>query len=125
MGKLILFYMGMSVLAATFIVFIIHTLIILMSDNEEKEEQYDDYEVPKLKELTKEQIEDIHARGKITPKEKIREWEGLDLCVPGDAIESAAWRCHKFRNCHDCLVDYANTKDEYTSFYDKIKIICK
>ncbi len=125
MGKLILFYIGMSVLATVFIVFIIHILIILMSDNEEKEEQYDNYEVPKLKELTKEQIEDIHARGKITPKEKIREWEGLDLCAPGDAIGSAAWRCHKFRNCHDCLVDYANTKDEYTSFYDEIKIICK
>lgn len=123
MGKLILFFIG--IIAVIFIVFFIYTLIILMSDNEEKEEQYDDYEVPKLKELTEEQIQDIHTRGKMTPEEKIREWEGLDLCAPGDAIGSAAWRCHKFRNCHDCLVDYANSQDEYTSLFDDIKITYK
>lgn len=88
-------------------------------------EEDSDYEVPRLKELTQEQIEDIHARGKKTPEEQIREWEELSLCAPGDAIGSVAWRCHKFKNCHDCLVDYASTQDEYTSVYDEIKIICK
>lgn len=89
------------------------------------DEDDENYEVPQLKELTEEQIADIHARGKITPAEKLKEWEGAGLCAPGDAIGGAAWRCHKFRNCHDCLVDYANTQNEYTSFYDEIKIIHK
>ncbi len=65
------------------------------------------------KELTQSQIDEIHSRGKITPLEKVKEWEGLDLCAPGDAIESAANRCHTFSNCHDCLVDYAAQKEEY------------
>lgn len=80
---------------------------------------------PQFKELTQEQIDEIHSRGKITPAEKVNEWEGLDLCAPGDAIGSAAWRCKKFNNCHDCLVDYANDNDEYESFFKDLKIICK
>lgn len=77
---------------------------------------------PTFKHLTQEQIDDIHARGKITPVEKVKEWEGMDLCAPGDAIGSTAWRCRKFHhNCHDCLVDYANGHDEYTSFRDFVK----
>lgn len=81
------------------------------------------YVRPTFKRLTQEQIDDIHVRGKITPAEKVKEWEGMDLCAPGDAIGSAAWRCRKFHhNCHDCLVDYANEHDEYTSFRDIIKL---
>lgn len=81
---------------------------------------------PQFKVLTQEQIDDIHSRGKITPAEKVKEWEGMDLCAPGDAIGSAAWRCRKFHyNCHDCLVDYANEHDEYTSFYDILKNVNK
>ena len=76
---------------------------------------------PAFKPLTQDQIDDIHARGKITPKEKVKEWEDLDLCAPGDAIGSAAFRCKKFRNCHDCLIDYASKQDEYTSFYNTLK----
>lgn len=83
------------------------------------------YVRPQFKELAQEQIDDIHARGKITPSEKVKEWEGMDLCAPGDAIGSATWRCRKFDNCHDCLVDYASDHDEYTSFFDDLKIICK
>lgn len=98
---------------------------IYKNELKNKEENECEYEIPKLKELSEEEIEDIHKRGKITPEEKLKEWERLDLCAPGDAIGSAAWRCHKFRNCHDCLVDYANTKDEHTSFFDDLKIICK
>lgn len=90
----------------------------------EKKIEESGYIRPQFKELTKEQIDDIHTRGKITPEEKVKEWEGMDLCAPGDAIGSAAWRCKKFHhNCHDCLVDYANEHDEYTSFFDILKDI--
>lgn len=89
----------------------------------EKKLEESEYIKPQFKELTQDQIDDIHARGKITPQEKVKEWEGMDLCAPGDAIGSAAWRCRKFHhNCHDCLVDYANEHDEYTSFKDILKI---
>ena len=101
-------------------IFIYALIMINKNDYDLKEKQNSNYEVPKLKELTEEQIADIHARGKITPAEKLKEWEGADLCVPGDAIGGAAWRCRKFRNCHDCLVDYANAHDEYTSIYDNL-----
>lgn len=83
-----------------------------------------DYIKPSFKTLSKEQIVDIHKRGKITPKEKVKEWEEMDLCAPGDYAGNAAWRCKKFRhNCHDCLVDYANKRDEYTSFKDDLTVI--
>lgn len=84
-------------------------------------ELHENYIKPQLKNLTEEEIQEIHARGKITPAEKIREWESLDLCAPGDSIGSAAWRCDKFKCCHDCLVDYANNHEEYTSFADILK----
>lgn len=120
----------MIVIKVLGILFVLAIVLFFIIENwkmieEAEREQGNDYEVPQLKELTEEQIADIHARGKITPAEKLKEWEGVDLCAPGDAIGSAAWRCHKFKNCHDCLVDYANTQDEYKSFYDEIKIICK
>ena len=93
----------------------------------EKQIKNDSYATatPQFKVLTQEQIDAIHSRGKITPEEKVKEWEGLGLCAPGDAIGSAAWRCRKFKNCHDCLVDYANQHKEYTSFFDNLKIVCK
>lgn len=99
---------------------------IIMPPKEQKNEKQseDDYMKPQLKSLTAEQIEDIHSRGKITPAEKVNEWERMDLCAPGDAIGSAAWRCRKFRHCcHDCLVDYANELDEYTSIFENMKIV--
>lgn len=114
--------LGILLVLAVVLFFIIENWKMI---EETIKEENSDYEVPRLKELTEEQIEDIHARGKITSEEKVREWEGLDLCAPRDAIGSAAWRCHKFKNCHDCLVDYANTQDEYTSFYNELKVICK
>lgn len=142
MGKLILFYIGMSVVAIIIFVFIIRIIIIGVSNNEGSTSKKDnttannyeckeiktlmenEYQVHKTKPLTEEQIADIHARGKITPAEKVKELEGLGMCI-GDYAGSAAWRCHKFGNCHDCLVDYANTQDEHTSFFDDLKIICK
>ena len=80
---------------------------------------------PKLKTLTTEQIEQIHSKGMLTPAEKVEEWESFDLCAPGDAIGSAAYRCKRFRNCHDCLVDFANQRDEYKSIIDSFKITNK
>ena len=81
------------------------------------------YEKPFLIPLTQEEIDDIHSRGKITPAEMLKEWEDMDLCAPGDAIGSASWRCKKYHhNCHDCLIDYANQKREYTSFFDIMQV---
>lgn len=79
------------------------------------------YIKPKFKKLTQEQIDEIHSRGRITPAEKVKEWEDFGLCAPGDDIGSAAWRCKKFNNCHDCLVDYAKQRDEYTPFFKYLK----
>lgn len=83
------------------------------------------YVKPEFKPLTEEEIYDIHNKGKITPEEMVKEWEGFDLCAPGDAIGSASWRCRKFNNCHDCLVDYANLHDEYFSFFDNTLVFTK
>lgn len=63
--------------------------------------------------ITDEQIEEIHLHGKLTPLEKVEEWEESDLCVPGDAVGSVANRCHAFENCHECLMEYASHKLEH------------
>lgn len=95
-------------------------------EQREKHNPDNDYIQPQFKELTQEQIDDIHSRGKITPQKQVKEWEGMDLCAHEDAIGSAAWRCKKFHhNCHDCLVDYANEHEEYTSFVVDILKECK
>lgn len=65
------------------------------------------------KELTQSEIDDIHSRGKITPREKVKEWEEFDCCASGDAIGSAKERCKSFSNCHECLLDFAYSKKEY------------
>lgn len=73
--------------------------------------------------LTQEEIDAIHAKGKITSAEKVREWESLGLCAPGDTIGSAAYRCKEFNHdCHECLVDYASDSIEHDSIYSDIKI---
>lgn len=70
------------------------------------------------KELTQSRIDEIHANGKITPAEKVREWESFGLCAPGDGNGSAAERCRKFSDCHECLVDYASLEEEH----DKVEL---
>ena len=97
-------------------------------DNQNKTPKIDDDFVKKhLKtyNLTEEEVKEIHSHGKLTPKEIVREWESMDLCAPGDFASSAAWRCKKFKNCHECLLDYANKTREHTSIIDDLKIICK
>ncbi len=72
------------------------------------------------KQLTPEKIEEIHSRNKITYREKVSEWESMDLCAPGDYASSAAYRCHTFNNCHECLLDFASSSLEYDKFEFKL-----
>lgn len=117
------------IVALIVIIFLVGFFLgIMIPEKEPQKEQQDeqqseyDYMKPQFKPLTAEQIKDIHSRGKITPAEMVEEWESMDLCAPGDAIGSAAWRCRKFKHCcHDCLVDYANEHDEYTSMFEIMK----
>ena len=74
----------------------------------------ENYIKPEFKKLTKEEVNDIHKRGKITPEEMVSEWEDFCLCAPGNSWFNE--RCNKFRTCHDCLVAYAN-EDEYYSIF--------
>lgn len=76
-----------------------------------------------IRELTQEEIDEIHANGKLTPNEIVDEWESFGLCAPGDAVGSAALRCHTFKDCHECLVHYAYESLEHTSFKDVVKIV--
>lgn len=70
--------------------------------------------------LTNKEIDRIHEKGKITPLEKVEEWERMGLCAPADAE-----RCHTFSNCSDCLREYANSQDEYDKFELELKLVCK
>ncbi len=84
------------------------------------------YVSPVLKELSLEQIADIHSRGKITPAEYVEQWESTGMCWVISEDKAAPW-CEHFRdshgylNCHDCLVAMANEADEYTSLWDYLK----
>lgn len=67
----------------------------------------------------KEQADDIHSRGKLTPQEKAVEWESYDICAPGLSATDA--RCNFFGNdCQKCLLEYASHEPEY----DTIKNEC-
>lgn len=74
---------------------------------------------------TQSELDEIHSRGNLTFIEKADEWMRLDLCVPGDAIGSAAPRCRKFNmNCEQCLRDYASGKREHEPIkFEKTRII--
>lgn len=81
-----------------------------------------------IKNLSQDEINLIHQKGKITQLEKVKEWESHDLCAPGDAIASAAERCAYFDyNCHECLLEFASHEVEHdpiefklvNSFYNK------
>ena len=66
--------------------------------------------------LTHEQIEDIHSRDKLTPIEKVKEWESFGICTPGGTTDSGEDRCRYFVNCHECLLEYASHNTEYDKF---------
>ena len=98
---------------ATFILLLLYTTIKPLTKKKNRQ-QTEEYITPEFKPLTQEEIDDIHSRGKITPAEKVMEWEKMNACVSADEMWTSAWRCKKFKSCHDCLVDYAvNDQDEY------------
>jgi len=76
-------------------------------------------DIRKNKILTKEEIDEIHKRGNVTIDEIVREWEENDLCIVGDASGNT---CKKFKNCHDCLTDYASYSLEHTSLGSHLKL---
>lgn len=84
--------------------------------NEFQRKNYDEetYVSPSFKKMNKERVDEIHSKGLITPEEVVSEWESIGLCTPGDSGFNE--RCNNFKNCHDCLVDYSNKKEEYMSF---------
>lgn len=89
---------------------------------QEEEQHVENHHVPPiLKELSPEQIADIHSRGKITPAEYVEQWESTGMCWVISEDRAAPW-CENFRhNCHDCLVAMANESDEHTSLWDYLK----
>lgn len=61
--------------------------------------------------ISQEQIDEIHAKGKLTPLEVVQLWESFDLCIEGSL---SANRCQYFKqNCHECLMESASHKLEY------------
>jgi hypothetical protein len=62
-----------------------------------------------IRQLTPREVKYIHARGKLTPMEKVREWEAHNFCPYNDLS-----KCLEFGdNCNDCRTDLANSKDEW------------
>jgi len=63
--------------------------------------------------MSLEEIEEIHARGNLTPFELVNKWESFDICPVGDANGSMEDRCNKFNNnCHECLMEQAKILNE-------------
>lgn len=101
-------------------------------ENQHEEDQYEEeipdtsYVPPVLKDLSPEQIADIHSRGKITPAEYVAQWESTGMCWVISEDKAAPW-CEHFRdshgylNCHDCLVAMANEADEHTSLWEYLQ----
>ena len=65
------------------------------------------------KSLPQSQIDYIHARNKLTFDEKVKEWEEYDICAPGGYEKGQSKRCEIFKDCHECLTEYAAAHDEY------------
>ena len=121
MSELTTLLIGFAI--ALVIVFLVIMLCFSSKKTYEKRsvnEEVKNYQKKTIKFLTKEQIEEIHKKGFITPEEKLNELEGIGLCAPGDAIGSASWRCKLFGNCHDCLCDYVASKDKWEIFDFKL-----
>jgi hypothetical protein len=77
--------------------------------------------------ITEEQINEIHAKGKLTPLEAVQMWESLDLCIEGNKSLLCKNRCEYFnKNCHDCLMEKASHKLEHDKIeYDLDKKLIK
>lgn len=71
--------------------------------------------------ITQEQIDEIHAKGKLTPLEVVQLWESHDLCIEGNKTISSKNRCKYFnQNCHECLMETASHKLEHDNIDFKI-----
>ena len=71
--------------------------------------------------ITQEQIDEIHAKGKLTPLEVVQLWESHDLCVEGNKTISSKNRCKYFiQDCHECLMETASHKLEHDNIDFKI-----
>ena len=84
-----------------------------------------DYDKQKRKNhiYSEKEIQEIHERGNLTPLEKAREWNNFGICAPGDYASSAKNRYHEFKNCEECLLDYAYNKREYEPIEKHLKVI--
>lgn len=76
------------------------------------------YVKPVLKELTQEEIDEIHQRGMITPREMLEELNGMQYCP----YTNGCSRCYEFANCDDCLIDHVNSKNEWMSFAELVSL---
>lgn len=64
--------------------------------------------------ITREQIDEIHSKGKLTPLEAVQMWESFDLCIEGSKSIFSKCRCQYFeQNCHECLLESASHKLEH------------
>ena len=71
--------------------------------------------------ITQEQIDEIHAKGKLTPLEIVQLWESYDLCVEGNKTVLSKNRCKYFnQNCHECLMETASHKLEHDNIDFKL-----
>ena len=71
--------------------------------------------------ITQEQIDEIHAKGKLTPLEVVQLWESHDLCIEGNKTISSKNRCRYFnQNCHECLMETASHKLEHDNINFKV-----
>ena len=71
-----------------------------------------DYSIKKSrinKKLKMDEIDKIHERGNLTFSEKVEEWEKNNICAP--ALKK---RCKEFKDCHECMIEYAAGKNEYS-----------
>ena len=69
------------------------------------------------KSFTQEQIDDIHSRGKLTPREFVEQCFSFDVCAPGKTVENKNNRCKFFPSCYACLLEYATHKNEYSPIH--------
>ena len=73
--------------------------------------------------ITQEQIDEIHAKGKLTPLEIVQLWESYDLCVEGNKTVLSKNRCKCFnQNCHECLMETASHKLEHDNIDFKVNL---
>ena len=73
--------------------------------------------------LSQKQIDEIHAKGKLTPLEIVQLWESYDLCVEGNKTVLSKNRCKYFnQNCHECLMETASHKLEHDNIDFKVNL---